>query len=291
MVFTREGIIHEKANPALYSSNGVQAVDSVSLTRDRLRRDKEGKLTTPSNSWVCRIKNEYHLLPRGKKTADVSVANSFKMTNTQVLKVGDPLVLLEPHTTLNVTGLAVGGIATLTVEGVKDSYTVVAGTLTINAQVAKFINDSPRLGAKVSAIAAPNNPNFVHLFAKGMKPYLVSATGMVAADTALVPARPVGTIASLQTEGNDYNMVTIVPSTEVGAIASVDIPLGATIDAPVYNEIVGLFNDSLCFEQMTQYLVAPINGAVGMNVFALAHFDESLRQMFPKITFVDNRSD
>jgi hypothetical protein len=290
MVFTREGIIHEKANPALYSSNGIEAVNSVSLVRDRIRRDKEGRISSPANSWVCRIGSQYHLLPRGKKTQDVTTANSFKMTNAQVFKVGDPLVLLEPHTTLNLSTATVGSTVSLTVEGIKDTYTLIAGTMTIKEQVVAFINQSPRLSGMVYALSGTGTSTVVHLFAKGMKSYLISTTGMTAADAVLVPVRPIGTISALGSEGDDYSLVTIVPSTETNKILVTDIPLGATVDARIYQEIMGLFNDSLNFDRMSQCLVAPISGAAGMNVFALSHFDETLRQMFPKINFIDNRS-
>lgn len=282
--------MYEKANPALYSSNGVQSVNSVSLVRDRLRRDKDGKLATPANSWVCRIGSDYHLLPRGKKTAGSSIANTLEMTNAQLLKTGDPLTLLEPHTTLSTAGLAAGAVVTLTVEGVGTSYTIATGAVSVKNQVADFINNSSILGSKIYAIVADTAPDLVHIFAKGMKPYTISSSGAVVADSILVAARPIGTVLLLSTQANNYDFVTVTPSTAPNAIAVADVPNKAVIDAPVYNEIVGLFNDVLSFEQASQYLIAPIHGAAGMNVFALSHFDECLRQMFPKITFVENRN-
>lgn len=288
MVFTREGLIYEKANPALYSSNGVQAVNSVSLLRDRLRRDAEGKLTTPANSWVCRINNDYHLLPRGKKTLSSAVANSFEMTNTQLLKVDDPLTLLQPHTTLNASALVVGTAVTITLEGVTVSYTVAAGSITPANQIVNLINTSAVLSSKIYALVAASAPTTIHVFAKKDIAYTIATTGVAAANTVLVKARPIGTVAALSSDASTYKLVTVTPSAAAGAIATTAIPDKAVIDAPIYHEIVGLFNSSISFEDRTQQLVAPVHGANGMNVFALSHFDDCLREMFPKITFIEN---
>ena len=288
MVFTREGIIYNKANPALYASNGVQATHSVSLKRDRIRRNKMGRQVSPPNSWVCRVGEEYHLLPRGRKTSGSSEANSFSMTNTEMFQRGDLLTLLEPHTTLDTAGLADGSNVSLTVESTTDSFTVDgASGVDFKTQVVNFINFSTVLSNKVYAIASPTADS-VSLFAKGQYLYTVEATGVTTTDAMLVPKRPIGRIDRLGTEKDDYYQVTVRPIRSFpGAIATTDIPDGAVIDCPIYHEIMGLFNDQIDFERTSEVLVAPIHGAVGMNVFALSHFDETLRKDFPKITFVN----
>ena len=288
MVFTREGIVYNKANPALYASNGVQTVHSVSLKRDRIRRNKMGRQVSPPNSWVCRVGGEYHLLPRGRKTSGSSEANSFSMTNTEMFQRGDRLTLLEPHTTLDTSALVAGTEVSVTVESTTDTFNI-DGTSGIDfkTQVVNFINTSPVLSSRVYAIASPT-ADTVNLFAKGQYLYTVSATGVSAGDSMLVSRRPIGTVDRLGTEKDDYYLVTVTPDSDAEkAIATADIPDGAVIDCPIYHEIMGLFNDQIDFERTSEVLVAPVHGAVGMNVFALSHFDETLRKDFPKITFVN----
>jgi hypothetical protein len=202
--------------------------------------------------------------------------------------VGDPLTLGEPHTTLDTSALVNGSVVTLTVEGVTISGTInTALAASKEAQVVSMINNSAKISRLVYAIAGNNAAEVIHLFAKGQKLYTVSGTGVVVGDSALVPMREIGVIAQLGVEASDFNMVTVNPSVDTDAIAIADVPDMAVIDSPIYQEVIGLFNDSIDFENITQYSVAPINGAAGMNVFALSHFDESLKEMFPKITFND----
>lgn len=288
MVFTREGIVYNRANPALYASNGVQTVHSVSLKRDRIRRDATGKQITPANSWVCRISDDYHLLPRGRKTGSSDVANSFEMSNTQLFKRGDRLTLLEPHAGLTASGLEGGTEVSITVETYSDTFTVDMSSGTeAKQQVVNFVNTSPVLSNKVYAIASSSGDT-ISLFAKGQNLYTLEATGVTANDSMFVARRPIGEVDRLGSESDDYSLVTVTPSSDSNAIAPGDVPNGAVIDCPIYHEIMGLFNDSLDMERVSEVLVAPVHGAVGMNVFALSHFDESLRQDFPKITFVND---
>ena len=287
MVFSREGIVYNRANPALYASNYVQTAHSVSLKRDRIRRNATGRQVTPANSWVCRVGDEYHLLPRGRKKGNSSENNAFELSNTEVFVRGDKLTLLEPHTTLNAFELNSGDEVSVTIESRTDSFNIDGDAgIEYRQQVVNFINASPVLSSQVYALPS-SGTNIIHLFAKGQNSYTVEATGVFAADPMLIARRPIGEIDRLGTDKDNYSLVNINPSSDSSAIAPNRVPIGAVIDCPIYHEIMGLFNDVVDFERTTEVLVAPVHGAVGMNVFALSHFDESIRQDFPKITFVN----
>lgn len=286
MVFTREGVIYNKDKPVFYSEKNITATESVSVQASRVRRNSQGRQVSPAHTWICRIDDNYHFLPRGKKTASSTVADSLELSNSELFQVGDILTLLEPHTTLDTSALTDGTAVSLTIENVTDSFTIDTSLGTTNeAQVTNFINNSPRLKRFVTAIAGDSGASVVHIFAKGQKLYLISGTGVTVADAALVPARPIGTISQLRSTKADYNLVTLTPSGDGNAIAVDDVPSGAVIDAPVYQEVMGLFPSSFDWENISAYLMAPTISADGVNIWALSHYDESLAQMFPKIYF------
>ena len=288
MVFTRHGLTYEKSEPAVQTPNGKENPESVNLVKSRLRRNKYGKLVTPANSWIVRIGTEHHLLPRTKVSELSTVADTVGLANSEIFNIGDSLILHQPHTVLDITGVAGGTAITLAVDTYGDSLTLdaVSGVLP-GVQIVEFINNSPILSQKIYALEGPTGSDTVHIFSNNFNSFAITGTGLVVQDAQMVGHRPIGDILTVGTDQNPatYDLVTITPSTDPLAIAATDLPLGAVIDVPIYHEMMGLFDVSLNMEYVNQINIAPVKGTCGMYIPFLSHYDETLKIDFPKINF------
>ena len=284
MVFTRHEPIFRRSDPAIAFADGVETPYSISLKRDRIRLNKDKKWVSPPHVWVASLNGEYHILPRGKVKSKVSATN-WEISNSQFLASGDKLTYVQPHLSLEIATMTVGDSTTLTVEGKPCPFTFAgtSGATTTNAatELVDLINNSAYLSSLVHAIA---QDNFVHLFANdGISLYTVSVAGagtINVSDSGLMVAdKELGAIANFSESNYDEVILT--------AAAANEPPVGASVGV-VVNRIVGLYDEAMEWTHKTEYLVAPVVGAHGINKWALNYYDDTLKALFPKMTFLEH---
>lgn len=274
MTFSRQSPAYISDKQINAFVDGVETPHSVTVTKERILADENGKMAVEPGQFICQIGDKFHFLPRAnvKKTFE----NKKGIVHPwQMFKVGDKLTVVEPHIRLTVGALTQGSTTEINISGQSDVFTFkgLQGTTpeAAAAELAMFVNNSPILCQLASAIAEATT---VHLYsADGITIHTVTILGTVItpmpADGKMIAHAPVGEIAAINPQVKGEITLVADPQTPV--------PVGGHIGVPV-NDILGYIHHSTDWSNRDSMNLAPIAAAHGTYEKALPYVDGDIKR-------------
>ena len=271
----------DQDKPILAFPHDARFPRSAQVVKDDIQVGANGKRSLPAGFLVARVTEasveRFRPLPRVALTADATTGSAILTAGMPwVVKQGDELFVLEPHTSSAVTGTT--NVTAVTYEGQTFSFTPPGGTPQDNAiAIAAFFNDQYTIRDKFTFVA---NDDDVWIYAKD---------GISLLDIELVAAGEwvttgVQTLAFENTAVGTVSFVsTVDDSINLAANAGVFVPSGAHLTTRTINEVYGMYIHSLDFTEFKQNYDLGLLSEGRVYLGALPYWDGNIGNYLPEI--------
>lgn len=284
MTFSRDYTPNLSDKQFMVYPDHVATPYSLTLTRDRIRPNKDGKRTIGGGHFVADLDGQTVLLPRAE-IKEVVDATHIKLSTWQLFKENDILSVVEPYASITVGSLAINATVAITANNTSDTFTFVGswGNTPTDAarEMATFINTSALISRFLRAVAAGQ---MVHVFARdGITPYTVAAVPSAGTVTVSPNGAPMLTnyaYATIQMfDPDDPELITL------GAPAP-GLPVGARVGIPV-DRIYGLYPHAIDLQFRDREHIAPIHQGY-VYEGALPYFDQDIDRRLTGLHFIQS---
>lgn len=234
MSFSRYDAYHA-GPPIAARGEGIRTPNAVTILRNRLSPNREGKWEFPSHLFLAVLRDGVPgFLP--ESTVEKEFAeNKGYLRLEQLFTKGDELYFLEPHVRVQLTGVTQGASIQFQLAGYSASYTWEAifgsSPQRLVMDVRAFIDKDPYLSKRLSVVL---RDTMLYLFAKD---------GVTEHNVVITPS--VGTVTKTPTTG-------MTPLARIGQITAIDrsgeitlaepvpfpVPVGANVGCPV-QQVIG----------------------------------------------------
>jgi len=270
-MFARYGTTNSEKAIITYPRN-VRVPYHVPLSGKYISPNKEGRRSAVEGHFVSKKNGEHRLLPRAKVVA-LPAGNRLKVSSPYIFVPGDVLMILNPTTTLTITGVGQAGVMinnqTFTYTPVGAANATEAGTM-----IAKYFNSLPSLNQNLEFVAEGTSLYVYSPIGKEVVTVTPSGTLGTTAVTTVPITAPIGTIQAIDIETEEFILAAPVSGT---------LPVGSVIGVP-QDEVLGIYPHSVDFTA---------GGILGQNVgiveeakvykLHLPHYDTSLMFECPNI--------